>query len=177
MGLPMTPRIMQLIKDGNARWTGKPVKIPRSGFKLTNVKPVARPAAPPDKPGPGTEASVTVPIPPSANNLFFNLTPKRGKRRGGRVPSKEYTAWKKIADPLVARLKPPASFPCKFFYLLTGKVNQARDGDNCSKPLLDATVRAGVIPDDKLKFVRGGCWHYEPAAGEPVAIIWFEEWE
>ncbi len=160
MGFPVTPRILQLIKDGNAVWTGKPTKRPRAA----KSRLVARPAG-------ELVSRVTVPIPPSANNLFCNL------KRGGRVPTKEYTAWKKGADPLVARLRPPPSYPCKFFYLLSGKVFMQRDGGNCEKALLDACVRTGVIPDDSLKYVRGGIWHFEKGEGEPVATIWFEKWE
>ena len=160
MGFPVTPRILQLIKDGTAVFTGKPTKRPRP----TKTRLVARPAG-------ELLDSVTVPIPPSTNNLYVNL------KRGGRVPSKEYTAWQKAVMELVARLRPPVSYPCKFFCLLSGKVFQQRDGDNCQKPLLDMCKKAGVIADDSLKYVRGGVWHYEPEAGEPTATIWFEPWE
>lgn len=160
MGFPVTPRILQLIKDGNAVWTGRATRSRRA--KKTRI--VARPAG-------ELLDRVTLPIPPSQNNLYLNV------KRKGRVPTREYTAWKKLAYPLVERLRPPASYPCKFFFLIGGKVNMRSDGGNREKALLDATVNTGVIPDDSLKYVRGGIWHYEESGEEPYATIWFETWD
>ena len=159
------PGLQKMIENGQVTF-GRATKIPKRGKKFQPCKPVARPV-------PEAERldRVTIPIPPSANNLFKNA----GKR--GRVPSKEYKQWTAAVIPLVSRLRPPASYPCQFFCCLVGKVNQQRDGDNCQKPLLDVCKKAGVITDDNLKRVRGGCWHYEETAGEPECIIWFEPWE
>lgn len=117
---------------------------------------------------PGNRERVQLPLPPSTNNLYRNA----GKR--GRVPTREYEAWKAVADGIAATLMPPASYPCRFRWLLHGKINQGRDGDNTLKALLDAAVRVGVIPDDSLKYVRAWVGEYIPSSVKPYATIWFE---
>lgn len=117
----------------------------------------------------GTESRVTLPLPPSANALFV----ASGRVRVKAVP---YKHWIEAAAPLVAQLRPP-SLPTRFFYLIKGKVNESRDGDNMAKPLLDVCVTAGVIPNDSLRQVRGACWDYDPGEGPPAVIVWFEEWK
>lgn len=111
---------------------------------------------------------VTLPLPPSTNNLFVNA---RGR---GRVKSKEYAAWAARVVPMLWELKPPERLPCTFFWLLTGQVSVLRDGDNTLKPLLDACVKAGVIKDDSLQYVRGWCGHAEVGPGDPCVHVWFE---
>ena len=88
--------------------------------------------------------SVTLPYPPSLNNMFFNV---RGR---GRVRSKEYDLWRAAATWALkdasqsGRLAGP--------YNLTVRVGRRdrrkRDLDNLIKPLNDALVTAGVVRDD-----------------------------
>lgn len=111
---------------------------------------------------------VTLTLPPSANELFANA------RKSGRVKTKKYRDWLTLSAPLVAKLKPPTSYPCVFLFCIVGKVNLGRDGGNMEKALLDCCVQEGVITDDSLKYVRGGCWQYEETKEEPHVLIWFE---
>lgn len=115
----------------------------------------------------GTEPRVTLPLPPSANELFVCV-------RNRRVKTREYRDWIAAALPLCRRLRPPASLPCTFFFVLEGRVNIQRDGANCEKALTDLCVRAGVIPDDSLKYVLSGYWQAQLGPGEPAVNIWFE---
>lgn len=108
--------------------------------------------------------TITVPIPPSVNNLF---------RTTGRMRYKtgEYREW--IADTAreFARLIPATAFPVEVWVKVTGKVNRQRDIDNVNKPILDALKAAGVVPDDNLKHVdRVDAW-YEPGEGEPRVVV------
>lgn len=85
---------------------------------------------------------VSLPFPPSVNNLFLNA----GKRR---IPTPRYKAWKVKADLMLMTQR---------LRLIPGAVNvridlvqpdrRRRDIDNCSKAPLDAIVKAGVITDD-----------------------------
>src|SRR5688572_15621574 len=99
---------------------------------------------------PGTKQFVTVPAPPSANNLFATV-------RGRRVKSADYRYWLKQVVPVFRELAPP-SLPCKLNVTIDGEVNERRDGGNFQKPIEDALVAAGVIPDDSLKYLREGWW-------------------
>ena len=113
---------------------------------------------------------VTVPAPPSTNNLYLNA---KGK---GRVKSPEYRAWIDATAGLWAELASPESYPCEFYVIFQGKWDRHRDGDNAFKPLLDACVAAGVIAGDSLARVWG--WHgvYAPHLGGdvPECVVWFE---
>lgn len=111
---------------------------------------------------------VTLPVPPSANNLFATV-------KGFRVKSREYKAWLEQAVPLLAFLAGPASYPCRYRILLAGTLNMLRDGANTEKAAVDAVVAAGVIPDDCLKYVCGGVWGFEKSDREPTLTVWLEE--
>jgi hypothetical protein len=110
---------------------------------------------------------VTLPACPSANNLFATFN-------GRRIKSREYKAWLDRATPLLAILAPPASYPCRYRMHLAGKWNVLRDGQNVEKATIDASVAAGVITDDSLKYVHGGEWTYEKGDSEPTVTVWFE---
>ena len=92
--------------------------------------------------------TVFVPIPPSANNLFATV-------RGRRVKSKAYKAWLAEAVPMLTALAGPESYPCELRYSVFGPMHGNRDLANLEKPLSDALVAAGCIPDDKIKYVTG----------------------
>lgn len=109
--------------------------------------------------GKGVLDAVEVPVPPSTNNLFATV----GKRR---VPTSEYRKWRKLAEPLVSGLRVPDRFPCVVTLRLRGKVHASRDLANIEKAVGDELVRCGVIPDDRLAYVRGVCMWYEPDDGE-----------
>lgn len=97
-------------------------------------------------------AQVWLPFPPSVNNLF----PTRIIRgRVMRVPSKDYTKWKKEADLrlMAARLR-TMQVPVHVLLELTPRDKRARDADNYGKAILDALVRGRVLRDDGSKWVH-----------------------
>lgn len=109
---------------------------------------------------PQSRFNVTLPLPPSTNNLFATV-------RGRRVKSREYKAWLATALALLVELRRPRTLPASIRASVFGKVNAARDLDNLLKPIGDALVAAGVIPGDSVKYVTewrinyGGEWDQE----------------
>lgn len=92
--------------------------------------------------------SVELPIPPSSNNMFTNL------RRGGRIKSREYKAWRDIAvadiHERLCRVRPyvPIDQPCDVAIELP-RPNKNSDVDNRIKAVLDALQHGGAIANDK----------------------------
>lgn len=112
----------------------------------------------------GESYFVTVPVPPSSNSLFTSA----GKKR---VKTKEYRAWLERVIPTFQGLLKPR-LPCEVHLTIDGEVNAQRDGDNFVKPIHDALVAAGVLPDDSLAHVRGGYWKRRHIAGAPTVTVW-----
>lgn len=109
-------------------------------------------------------SEVEVPLPPSVNNLFRTTGYKRFKTR-------EYREWIEATGRTFARLIVARVYPVEVWVKVTGRVNPQRDIDNFAKPLLDAVVAAGVVPDDTIKYVdRVDVW-YEPGPGDPRAVV------
>lgn len=95
---------------------------------------------------------VTLPIPPSTNNLYFNL------KSGGRAKSVRYKAWLKEAkdaceSAFVAAGEPdwPTKQPMRLTVAIG--VNYTRDITNCVKPIEDALCAFLPIPDDRYNNV------------------------
>lgn len=86
----------------------------------------------------------TLPIPPSTNNLYFNL------KRGGRAKTVAYKDWLKEAREALQVLTCP-TFPDKAKMRLTVRVgcNYTRDVTNCVKPIEDALAAFLPVPDDR----------------------------
>lgn len=86
--------------------------------------------------------SVTLPLPPSTNNCFSNVPGV------GRVSTKKYRAWKRVALPYCLTVKRGIVTPP---YRLTISVPADMRGDiaNREKPLSDLLVKARVLPDDR----------------------------
>jgi crossover junction endodeoxyribonuclease RusA len=85
---------------------------------------------------------ITLPFPPSTNNLFKNI----GK---GRARTAAYNAW--INEALwMVKAQRPASVTGRFTFemLVQRPDKRARDIDNLTKPVLDLLKKAGVIRDD-----------------------------
>lgn len=92
---------------------------------------------------------LTLPFPPSVNNLFVNA----GKR--GRVKSSRYIMWLNDAGWELKSQRPAK---------MRGRVSvticlcpidkRLRDADNGAKALLDLLVKHGVIEGDDSRFVR-----------------------
>jgi crossover junction endodeoxyribonuclease RusA len=89
-----------------------------------------------------------LPIPPSTNNLFFNLP------KGGRAPTGEYKQWQSHAGLILNR---QGARPVKGPVRIDIKVCDAGrfDLDNTIKPTLDLLKKHGVIEDDNRQVVRG----------------------
>ena len=87
-----------------------------------------------------------LPRPMSVNNLFFNV-PGRG-----RVPTKEYTAWRKLAAQEIMLQRPRCLVgPVEItITVLEGRA----DIDGQAKCCLDSLVENGIIDDDDHKTVR-----------------------
>ena len=88
--------------------------------------------------------TVTLPYPPSTNNLFVN----KGR---GRTKSERYAKWRVDAHWQI-KLHPGARFSCPVVVeIILGKPdNRRRDLDNALKAPLDALVDMHVIVDDSL---------------------------
>lgn len=89
-----------------------------------------------------------LPIPPSTNNLYFNLP------KGGRAKTAEYNNWLKFAKiELIRAFKAQGSpvIDLKQKMRLTARVgcNYQRDLTNVLKPAEDALVAFLPIPDDR----------------------------
>lgn len=87
-------------------------------------------------------------LPPSANNLFFNLP------RGGRAQTQPYRDWilhaslilkNQIAGRLLGRVDVTIQLEDK---------HPRRDVDNAVKPCMDLLVKLGALQDDNAKCVR-----------------------
>jgi Holliday junction resolvase RusA-like endonuclease len=92
---------------------------------------------------------LTLPFPPSVNNLFIN----RGKKRA-RSPG--YCAWSDLANYQINRQKPqPVAGPVKLTYeFQEGQDNRRRDIDNLAKAVNDILVERKIIEADDNRIVR-----------------------
>lgn len=89
--------------------------------------------------------SFNLPVPPSANNLFFNV----GK---GRAPSQAYKAWKREAAAIISAVNDQHGKPAfgrGWQVIIRAGINHQRDLDNCAKPILDALVANLDTPGDQ----------------------------
>jgi crossover junction endodeoxyribonuclease RusA len=93
--------------------------------------------------------TLTLPFPPSVNNLFINAGRKR-------VRSPGYRAWADLAGFQINRQKPqPVTGPVMLRYeFQEGQDNRRRDIDNLVKPVNDLLVEHGVIEGDDNRTVR-----------------------
>lgn len=109
------------------------------------------------------EVRLELPLPPSANKLFFNV-PGRG-----RAKTPKYRSWRSEAVLQIVRQRPGR---------IVGRAevelrlpNCRGDLDNRIKPVLDAAKEAGVIADDGPKYI--GRIVVETGALDGVAIVTF----
>jgi len=66
-------------------------------------------------------------------------------------------------------------FPCILFATIEQKtLRQNADLDNILKALTDALVKAGVIPDDSLRYIRGYSVRAEKADSDRIEILLME---
>ena len=112
-------------------------------------------------------ALVVLPDPISTNNLFVNV-PGRG-----RVMSKDYTYWKRLAARTIAAQLPLPKFalPVQITFYVGEKNTGLMDSDNTLKAYLDALKTAGIIHDDNRKWLRRAVAVWVPGMGGCVARI------
>ena len=112
-------------------------------------------------------ALVVLPDPISTNNLFVNV-PGRG-----RVMSKDYTYWKRLAAQTIAAQLPLPKFalPVQITFYVGEKNTGLMDSDNTLKAYLDALKTAGIIHDDNRKWLRRAVAVWVPGMGGCVARI------
>lgn len=112
-------------------------------------------------------AHLVLPPPISTNALFANVPGK------GRVTTKAYSAWKKLAVETLGAQEPLPAFSCPVnVTFFVGEVGVAQmDADNTAKAFMDALVTAGVLRDDKRKAVRSSCVTWVPGLRGCVAEI------
>jgi Holliday junction resolvase RusA-like endonuclease len=104
--------------------------------------------------------TVTLPLPPSTNNLFKNA----GKRR---ILTTEYEDWRTgaaVAMRLTRLVRVPS--PLAVTLTLCGKVNRGSDLANREKAAVDFLVSKGIIAGDSLMHVHELHMLYRPDEGE-----------
>ena len=105
-------------------------------------------------------------FPPTTNNLFVNL------RRGGRLPSKGYKAWKMRAALAIRRqAQEPIAGPVIINIQLGRPDRRRRDLSNYFKAPEDALVQHGLIDDDSMVQCLSMSW-----CNTPGATVWVWPW-
>jgi len=123
------------------------------------------------RPADGDERSVTlsIPKPPSTNNLFINRPDGKG-----RWPSSEYTAWRKDASKRV-RLQRPVFFRGPVTLLLVIDEKNRCDRDNLIKAPLDLIVELGIIEGDGPNIVKEITIRSGAVAGALITITRYDD--
>lgn len=84
-----------------------------------------------------------LPVPPSVNNLFFNL------KKGGRAPTRKYLAWQTEAGWMLKQ-RPVMSFGQMLVQVKIWVPRKSRmDLDNASKGILDLLQTHRIFANDK----------------------------
>lgn len=90
--------------------------------------------------------TVILPKSPSVNGLFRNVTARDGKR-GGRVPTKQYRAWRAEAGRALLMSRPPRLRAAYELEIELGR-RKGSDLDNYAKGVSDLLVALKVVRDD-----------------------------
>jgi crossover junction endodeoxyribonuclease RusA len=98
----------------------------------------------------GKRLRVKLPWPPSVNHYWK----ARGSRR---FISPKAKAWLDEAVLLLRASRVRFEGPVALRMYLSPPDRRRRDGDNLEKAIMDALVKAGVIKDDSLAYVRKSC--------------------
>lgn len=96
--------------------------------------------------------TLTMPVPPSVNQLFRNLPGK------GRVKTALYDNWRAHAVTAIRLQRVPAVAGRIVVLFGVERVSLAADIDNRVKAMLDAIVDAGVIANDNLVTAIAVSW-------------------
>jgi len=91
---------------------------------------------------------VTMPPPPSTNNLY--RTGRGHKGKAGRFKTTEYKRWQLIAGAAISRAGVEPIAPKTVLAVrIVVDINRQRDIDNVAKPILDILQAKGTVPDDR----------------------------
>lgn len=112
-----------------------------------------------------------VPMPPSLSRLFTNLH-RKGKPTI-RTKTPEYRKWVETVVPMLRPYARPLSYPVTVEYVVRDKMHGGSDIGNLTKALTDALVKAGVLHNDSVKYLRKESIEYAPG-GVGVAITVLE---
>lgn len=96
----------------------------------------------------GDTCSFGAPI--SANDMYVPIA------RGVMRKSRRYRQWLETVIPqMQAQLRPPTRFPVDIEVTVVGgrDWHDDCDIDNALKPVVDALVKAGILPDDRARYV------------------------
>ena len=109
--------------------------------------------------------SISIPTPPSVNNLFAN------SKRGGRHKTRAYRAWTQEAG-WIAKGQKPEPVLGEYTYCLTlPKIPSSSDPDNRVKAALDLLVSLKLVEGDSIKFCQGGTVMIDAARPPGMAEI------
>jgi Holliday junction resolvase RusA-like endonuclease len=121
--------------------------------------------------------SCSIGPPFSANNMYVPTA------RGRMSKSKKYRQWlEKVVPEIQEKLSPAEAFPIRIeIFVLGGRGwSKQQDVDNVCKPIIDALVKAEIIPDDNNKYVEYASVRFLPGPnryGEALTRISYTESE
>jgi Holliday junction resolvase RusA-like endonuclease len=113
---------------------------------------------------PVVEYTVTIPVPPSVNNLFIT----RGKRR---FKSQGYKEWLSVVGPMMAKAGKASREPVEIEVTVKGPINQSRDLDNLLKPVGDCLTTSGVISEDCCRVVKKWSIEYNKDEKDKLEVV------
>lgn len=113
---------------------------------------------------PRSKSRVTLPIPPSVNNLFATVG-------GKRVRSRAYKAWLKNVEGPLLEMQIPSKFPVIISVVVFGRLKTNRDLDNLLKPVGDAMVTCNVLPGDSVRHICGWRVDYCETHDDPYLVV------
>lgn len=117
----------------------------------------------PSAPSASPATVVTVPCPPSVNEMFRN---KAGK---GRVPTRAYEDWLGHAGWTLRSQRPRAVRGRTLLIVSVERISSSADIDNHLKAIIDLLVKHDVIDDDK--FVTGICIAWAPPSSKLARVM------
>ncbi len=118
------------------------------------------------------EVVISLPMPPSTNNLFFNARPSPSAGWGGRTRTPEYVAWVKEAGTILASQRPPQVLG-KVSLLIEvqePETKRRQDVANREKAVTDLLVTHRVIEGDDQRFVREITMRWAPVDGVRATV-------
>ena len=140
---------IRVAEDEIRRWEAEGLVPPRPSDRLRQDR-LAVMCSPKAAAAVGRMVSVVLPIPPSTNNLYWNV---RGK---GRVKTDEYRSWIHVAGPMLqGLLVPPRPVSIRLtVHAGTGWRDGVNDLTNVVKPVEDLLVSNGYLENDDCRYVR-----------------------